>query len=140
MIRQIKKFISNNIAYTLVVGMLLIIATFTTIKDIQEGNRISRSGVFVIGRIVNVRHRRGTSIEYEYNFGGERFHSSEGILLKDQSIGATYLVKVNPKAPSESRLLKEYYLTDSIRLEQPDSGWQKNPLDRNDSSGPPIKE
>jgi len=80
MIKQIKAFISNNIAYTIIIGLLLITATFTTIKETQEERRILRSGVFVMGRIFNVRHRWGTSIEHEYNFGGEKFHSSETIL------------------------------------------------------------
>jgi len=131
MIRQIKEFVLNNVAYTIILAIILIFASITTIRETKERREVLRSGVFVIGRIVNVRHRRGTSIEYEYNFGRERFHSSEAKLVDDESIGATYLVKVNPKAPSESRLLKEYHLADSIQLKQPDSGWKKNPLGDN---------
>jgi hypothetical protein len=128
MIRKIREYFYENKAYVILLLVFLIMVIFLISREKRTTNKILKSGVFVIGRIVKIRHTRGTSIEYEYNFIGQKFHSSEGMHVINEYVGARYLIKINPNSPSESRLLKEYFIPDSVLLKQPDSGWTSKPV------------
>jgi hypothetical protein len=128
MIRKINEYFYNNKAYVILFLIFIVIVIFLISREKRTTNKILKSGVFVTGRIVKIRHTRGTTIEYEYNFIGQKFHSSEGMHVINEYVGAMYLIKINPNSPSESRLLKDYFIPDSVLLQQPDSGWTSNPV------------
>ena len=110
------------------IGIIIIMIVVIGIGQNMETNQIMKSGVFVIGKITGVRDYKGTSVFYTYDFAGHRYHETDGVNLKRESIGSFYLVKINPKTATESRLLKDYCLGDSVQLKQPDSGWRENPM------------
>jgi hypothetical protein len=128
MIKGIKTFFGKRPGYGFILLIFVAMVIFTTVQERQAENKIEKNLVYVVGKIVNIRSRRGTSIEYEYDFNHQTYHSSEGMHVKYEYIGARFLVKINSKAPSDSRLLAKYFISDSMSLRQPDSGWTINPI------------
>jgi len=89
-------------------GIIIIMIVVIGIRQNIATNQIMKSGVFVIGKITGWSNNRGVSVFYTYDFRGRTYHETNGANLKRESIGSFYLVKINPKTPTESRLLKEY--------------------------------
>lgn len=119
----------NKAGVFIMMGILIILIVVIGIGQHIETNRIMKSGVFVIGKITGWSNNRGVSVFYTYEFAGHQYHEQGGVDLKRESIGSFYLVRINPKTPTESILLKDFCLSDSVRLKQPDSGWRENPMD-----------
>ena len=98
----------NKAAGFVMMVILIILIVVASIGQHIETNQIMKSGVFVIGKITGWRNNKGISVFYTYDFAGHQYHEQGGVDLKKESIGSFYLVKINPKTPTESRLLKEY--------------------------------
>jgi len=119
----------NKAGGIIMIGIIIIVIVVIVMGQNMETNQIMKSGVFVIGKITGWRDNRGISVFYTYDFEGHTYHETDGVSLKKESIGSFYLIKINPKTPTESKLLKDYCLGDSVQLKQPDSGWRENPMD-----------
>lgn len=110
-------------------SVLILIIVGLIIKNIYEANRLNKNGVYVIGKIENVKGAsRGRGVNIVYMYKGSLFRNyfvTDQIHMSDK--GRRFFLEIDTIKPQKFSIQYNVPVPDSL-LESPYNGWDTLPV------------
>lgn len=124
---MIKNIFKNNKRNILTGGVFILFGLIIIIYKNHNNSQLIKEGNFTIGKYVNSKVIKGGTLHYYiFKVKDKKYKKGQQTGNKGKK-GKLYFVIFNPKNPTQSRLLMNIPVPDTIK-EIPENGWKELPI------------